>query len=642
MPDVDRILEELLESRRMQEIASLSKSVYGDQPILQTGKQLRERAERGRHGSQDHPRPHMPHDGTGLTRLERNLPLAATGRRGRPAARPSFPVDPTQAQLTIDAARSPAPPAPSQGDAAIPDRYYQLRDLAGTYALPDSSSWRGALAYGTRTANRLFYEQALLMEDFEDDHPFEGTFFQYFPTYSAMTLNQLRGYFTWRTRVRHGDMPDAPVSFAFLYVYELLCGVGTTPGERGLADIQAFRQGFLSTREAHGSTFNSYLRRWTHDYAIYHGLPVTAPAGGQESLQEGTYVLLRAEEAALAQAGLSRKLSDGSRLGEEPTDEELIVALDACSSYRICGARLYKTNAEDVCAVTKDVFGALVLHCSKRRKTDFVEGVFGGPTVEPYTMFSSAVFFEPTPHEDAVVRVSPAVTYACRDGRWRRHVTCSATERSPELGSVMHAIDARLRQALDYPYPLKDRKVPAYVSRLVGRAIAARLAHRAEQGRRRVTIDLSQLGHIRAAAAVTQEALLTDEERAGKLANEGREGIPIGGRAASPHMVPDASPAIAKAPEAGTRSPTAPRPAPADAHHLAPSHGLTTTEAAVLRALVCEDPLPDTGGTMLSLVVDGINDKLFDLVGDAVIEFDQDAPQLVEDYLSDVREILQP
>ena len=43
---------------------------------------------------------------------------------------------------------------------------------------------------------------------------------------------------------------------------------------------------------------------------------------------------------------------------------------------------------------------------------------------------------------------------------------------------------------------------------------------------------------------------------------------------------------------------------------------------------------------MLSLVVDAINDKLFDLVGDAVVEYEEDQPVLIEDYLPDVKEAL--
>ena len=49
---------------------------------------------------------------------------------------------------------------------------------------------------------------------------------------------------------------------------------------------------------------------------------------------------------------------------------------------------------------------------------------------------------------------------------------------------------------------------------------------------------------------------------------------------------------------------------------------------------------PNPEGQLLSLVIDSINEKLFDIVGDAVIEFDGDTPVLIEDYEQDVREIL--
>ncbi|MBQ9006343.1 MAG: hypothetical protein IJ092_08210, partial [Atopobiaceae bacterium] len=68
---------------------------------------------------------------------------------------------------------------------------------------------------------------------------------------------------------------------------------------------------------------------------------------------------------------------------------------------------------------------------------------------------------------------------------------------------------------------------------------------------------------------------------------------------------------------------------------------LTTAESLVLQALLTGAAAPsDPEGQMLSLVIDSINEKLFDVVGDAVIEYEGDDPVLVEDYLDDVREIL--
>ena len=42
------------------------------------------------------------------------------------------------------------------------------------------------------------------------------------------------------------------------------------------------------------------------------------------------------------------------------------------------------------------------------------------------------------------------------------------------------------------------------------------------------------------------------------------------------------------------------------------------------------------------MLVDSINEKLFDLVGDTVLEFGGAGPTLVEDYEQDLRGYLQP
>ena len=609
MVDIDKILEDLLGDRKLRESKTFTTRTYSDQPILQTGKQLRERMDRSRAGRPPHSNP---------------------PRTDRVPSRPAFPREPEPRQQQMSFDQMPSVARQQQlAHEKIPDRYYQLRDMTGSQPTMGSSSWRGALAYGTRSANRLFYEQARLMEDFEDDFEYHGTYSQYFPTYSSMTLTQLRGYFSWRTRVRAGEMPEAPLSFAFLHVYELLCGIGTVPGEQGLADLMAFRDAFGATNAAVGSTFASYLRRWTRDYVVYHDLnPALLPnrAGG---LQEQVLTLLQAEEDALRATKLERKQSVLPE-HETPSDDALLAALNECSSYQICGARLFKDHPDELRTVACATFRALVEHCSRRRKTDFVEGLYGSPSAETYTMFSSAVFYEPEPHPDSVVHLTPVETFTCRGGMWRQHLLCNATGRNSELGSILHAVDAKLRERLGYAYPLKERPVAAYVTKIIDRAIDDMLAAQAEAERRRITIDLSQLAGIRAAAAMTQEALLTDEEREALPTDEDRESG-VAGEDPSSLEPPRAEYARSgeASSEEGASSPTE------------SSLALSSAEALVLSALVTgAAPPSNPEGQMLSLVVDSINEKLFDVVGDAVIEYEGDDPVLVEDYLEDVREIL--
>ena len=50
MANVDKILEDILNAARTEARTVFSKRVYSDQPIIQTGRQLRERAEQGAAG----------------------------------------------------------------------------------------------------------------------------------------------------------------------------------------------------------------------------------------------------------------------------------------------------------------------------------------------------------------------------------------------------------------------------------------------------------------------------------------------------------------------------------------------------------------------------------------------------------------
>lgn len=48
-----------------------------------------------------------------------------------------------------------------------------------------------------------------------------------------------------------------------------------------------------------------------------------------------------------------------------------------------------------------------------------------------------------------------------------------------------------------------------------------------------------------------------------------------------------------------------------------------------------------SSGLMLSVLVDGINDKLYDTFSDSVLLGD-DPPELIEDYIPDLKEMIHP
>ena len=487
----------------------------------------------------------------------------------------------------------------------VPERIAQMRSLAR-----GQGQW--AFSYADP---KLFYEQALFMEDYVDSCPYVGDFTKYYPTYEDMTTAQLRGYFTWRTRWRAGEVAQAPLSYLFVHAYELLCGVGVKTPPEGFAALSRLR-------DAYGSrpgfeALSSYLAVWMSDYATYHGIPRSLLGRDAEGspLDRAIGVLDQAEQALVA-AGCPSAWSDA--IPGLPSHEDLVFALTAASRYRLERSKVFSDRFDELGECCAAVFARMVQHCARRRKRGFVQGLFGEAEAAPYTMFRSAVFYDPTTHPDCEVRLESGVVYQCRLGRWTRRRPHSSTEASSELGDILHEVDRTLRLRLGGMPELKAREVPKYQAALIDEEVTACLERRAAEEAAKVRIDRSALTGIRAASVRTREALLVDEER-----EEAPE--------------PSGSPVVFDGQPKSTAGPDEAAP---DGPSVA---GLSADDAAILRSLL--DGTYDAAavrarGVMASLVADRINEAFYDIVGDAVIEFEGDEPRIVSDYVSDVREAL--
>ena len=272
----------------------------------------------------------------------------------------------------------------------------------------------------------------------------------------------------------------------------------------------------------------------------------------------------------------------------------------------------------------------------------------------PYTMFASAVFFAPERHEDCEYRLDPIHIYRCQNGFWECMRIHGSRQKSSKLGEMMRACDQRLRLALDPAHPLKEEKVPKYLAKIIDDEIVAWLSWDAAHQPVKIDIDLSQLGHIRSAAAQTREALLIDEEREDGASAEAEaadswqpEAEPVADAiveaVAAPIRQDETDEPTISTEQFGVVAPLlAPTPAfaavaPADA-----TNELTPAADAYLRALLehnavqAESAVAQSGQSE-DMLVDTINEALFDLVGDTVIEFSAAGPQIIEDYEADVR-----
>ena len=71
-----------------------------------------------------------------------------------------------------------------------------------------------------------------------------------------------------------------------------------------------------------------------------------------------------------------------------------------------------------------------------------------------------------------------------------------------------------------------------------------------------------------------------------------------------------------------------------------PAGPLTPEQATFVMALLDGTTPTLPPGASVDMMVDAINDALFDLLGDTALEFGADGPVIIEDYIDDLRGVL--
>lgn len=535
----------------------------------------------------------------------------------------------------------------------LPDRYRKMREISRWQDDPKGGAGRWL------SEAELFYRQGLLMADFEDDCPYNGTFKSYFPTYNAMSDRQLRGYFTWRAQVRRGTVEETSTSFAFLYLYELICGIGVDNPLEGFNKIKAFWDAYRAFEPG----IDRFARVWLQDYAVFHALDPKLLRDSKTVMFDNALIELRHAARDLVPAPAPSGQTPKRRKTSEPTlplppdevrEERLMAAINALSTYNLSNSRLDRSHHRDLRHVACAVYVRMARYYDTHRKTGIVASLFGEETAMPYTMFASAVFFAPERHEDCEYRLDPIHIYRCQNGFWECMRIHGSRQKSSKLGEMMRACDQRLRLALDPTHPLKEEKVPKYLAKIIDDEIMAWLSWDAAHQPIKIDIDLSQLGNIRSAAAQTREALLIDEEREDDASAEA-EAADSGQPEAEPVTDAIVEAVVAPIRQDLTDEPTisteqfgvvAPLLAPTSAFAAAvpadATNELAPAADAYLRALLEHNAVQAESAVVQSgqsedMLVDTINETLFDLVGDTVIEFSAAGPQIIEDYEADVR-----
>lgn len=427
----------------------------------------------------------------------------------------------------------------------------------------------------------LFLNQAKLLEFYKDDYEGEYISHCYYPTYDLLSNRELRSYFAWRTKVRNGDIQPSCSCFAYLYLYELINGIGTGTPVEGLHKMDDFAAAY----KEYESSLMNYYANWRKSYIIYYNLSDSF-LGGEE--REG-------EEAHMA-------VLDSA---QEQTDDAIAAAVKQLAPGWLNRSKFYKTHQTDMDRVIVQVLRRMHQHYSTRSKRTFSEQLFGSRETHSVDLFCYAVFCDPLRHENSRYYITDSHYYECRNGYWTETSCFIDSHKRRKLENLMKTIDASLRVALNDGKPIKSPSQLKWVTKVIEEEVAALLETQKQQeaAAKRVQIDYSALAQIRREAAITQEKLATEEE-----------------------IEEEAPPAV--------------QPPPPPPEALSGDCPLDKTQYRLMQNLLYggDTSWVQREGKMVSVLLDSINEILYDVFQDAVIE-DQ---QVVEDYIDELKEMVKP
>lgn len=477
----------------------------------------------------------------------------------------------------------------------IPQKIKDMRKLASEYDVYTSSG------------SYCFYRQGKFMEDYEDDFDYKGTFVQYFPTYQQMSVTELRGYFTWRAKVRRNEIASTSLSFAYLYIYELINLIGVKNAEEGFEKLKSF---YLSYREFEKS-LDTYLPRWLIDFVVYYNLDVSLVSEYTDSQFEQSLSVI----------------SDYKNQSEE----ELFSALSSLSSHNPEHSRFFKAYPEDFRAVVCRVFADISEYWEKHRKRTYAQKLFGLKTSCIYRIFSSAVFYDTKKYDNYEYTVNENHKYRCKNRMWTCEKYFCGSKKSGELGTLLKMTDCIMRRKYAFEKPIKEVAVTNITKKIIETETENYITEKKKREKAAISIDMSKLHIIREAAESTKEKLTAFEEETPDTIIE----------------VPSNRTGFTKSTEENEKAPQEKEKADIPATYKKESadtpFGLDATETAFLCALLRGENGKNAiagSGRLLSVIAESANEKLFDAFSDTVVAFNGETPYIIEDYIDELKGIL--
>ena len=506
-------------------------------------------------------------------------------------------------------------------------------------------------------AGGVFRAMGMAAADYEDVSGQRQRFLAFCPAYDMMTQGQLRTYFAWRTDVRRAMAAAQPVprpvssSYAVLYLMELVNGIGASGPEESYQTAQHFWEAY----RRFDFTIDRLAMSWLQDLADYWGLK-----GGHQPLNDWTQLKVPNDQHLRALIDCRAALGDDLAVGG---------FLFTLSDYAPEKNAFFKRTGASQASKQEGMDKERLTKVFRLAGTAWRQWVQDVPRSQRLKMLGCAAgarrrlfqngLFDMTQAPDRSVVTADGRTLIFSDGLcFEERIAESRTSRMMFLAFLKQAENMLRRQTPGFK-PVKNLADPSVVE-----AFETVAANEAEARRRAANparkIDFTRLGNIRTDAEVNRDRLVLAEEIAESVQHDDQAAYE------EPHpseavqcllarqseMLDGSSAVDSSALRRTDKKTTAPAPAMPQpqfepesvplpgALNVPPAGEALTPELQGALAELLHHGRTDCAGLSPAMCVDGINELLFDAVGDAVLEMRPAGPAVIEDYIDDVKRII--
>lgn len=440
------------------------------------------------------------------------------------------------------------------------------------------------------TTQRVFVQQGKFMEDFEESYDFQGSFSAYFPTYQDMTDAQLRGYFSWRTKARQGDIRETSVGFAYVYMYELINQIGVDDPEDGFYRLYEFYREY----SRFAPELHRYVPSWLTDYIAYYNLELS---------RFSSYLDLTFE-----------KDLDTLENCRDVSGKALAEAVSRLSDYDFTQSPFYKEYPGEFSYTLCRAIREYSEKYDKSHQLSFVQNLFGKICQMPLELFSFAVFYNDREKPDRTVEFTPSLVYTFKDGNClcRKCWGKTGKTKNSRLGMYVKYTESVLREVFSYEKQLSATEPAKKFGAIVRTAAQTAFDERTKrlQAEKRSFVNADLLEGIIKSADKTRDKLITAEETMDEQATATAE-------------IKAVPPENSEKVQESTVEKTCSLPL----EEAEKEFVLCLLSKGDIRSFAKERHIKT------SLMCDSINEKLYDIFYDTVIDFEGDSPTLNPDVI---------